>query len=284
MSKRYNILITGSEGMIGKELILLLKEKYKLEKGTVIYEADLKLGNDLRNYDECLDLCDGMSEIYHLAGIKGNPKMTNERPADFMRMLQFDTNMIYAAQEMRVKKFLYTSSIAVEHPESDKYPAWAKKTAETLIETMRIQYPDGTKYAIVRPANVFGKYDNFENPNAMVITSLIKKAIVAPFDFEVWGDGSQERDFISATDIARGMIKVMENDIGEPVNLCSGIGVKIRDVADAIGNSFNKKVIYNKDKQVGEQRRVMEAPFKLYKKIGFEMPPGIFIKRLREVI
>lgn len=279
--KDKKVLVTGALGMIGKELVEQLSTT-----GAKVYYTDIKMSPDadLRDYYTCLNQCRDMDYVFHLAGIKGSPKMTKEKPADFMRMLQFDSNMIYAAQEMGVKKMLYTSSIAVEHPKEDKYPACAKKTAETLIEAMRIQYPNGTKYCVVRPANVFGKYDNFDNPNAMVITSLLSKAMTCETSFEVWGDGAQERDFISATDVARGMIKVMENDIEEPVNLCSGIGVKIRDVAAVIDHSLNKKAIFNKDKNIGEQRRVMEAPSKLYKKIGFTMAPGIFIKRLKEVI
>ena len=109
MFRDKKILVTGSQGMIGKELTELL-----LHRGAKVYEGDIKDGNDLTNYDTCLKLCDGMDIVFHLAGIKGNPRRTNEKPVDFMvPMLQFDTNMIKAAQEMGIKKFFYTSSIAV---------------------------------------------------------------------------------------------------------------------------------------------------------------------------
>ena len=274
------ILVTGSEGMIGRELVELLEGN---EEDVLIRHADLKLGMDLRDFNMCLQLCEGVDDVYSLVGIKGNPRMTNERPVDFMGpMLQFDTNMILAAQKCGVKKFLYTSSIAVENPQTDKYPAWAKRTAEVLIDAMRIQYPEGTKYCVVRPANVYGRYDNFDNPDAMVITSLISKAFKSS-SLEVWGDGSQERDFINAKDVAAGMIKSMEKMPGEPINLCQGYGTPIKTVARLIINNNRtkaKEIKWNKSKPTGAKSRTMTPN---YKQIGFS-PKVNIVEGINEVI
>src|SRR3990167_6269483 len=202
MWKGKRVLVTGSEGLIGRELVIQL-----IQKKAKVAEIDIVNGHgDDISYKHITELIfnDNKPEIvFHLAGIKGNPKMTKERPVDFMGpMLQFDTNMIHSAKVCKVKRFLYTSSIAVENPETDRFPAWAKITSETLIEAMRIQYPKGTQWCIVRPSNVYGKYDNFDNPNAMVITSLIGKAIR---DKKITLDnkGSEQyRDFINAKDVA----------------------------------------------------------------------------------
>lgn len=256
ITDKKKILITGGLGMIGTELVLILKKE-----GSLLRIADLKMGNDLRDFNICLNLCNGIDEVYHLAGIKGNPRKTKEQPVDFMGpMLQFDTNMIIAAQAMGVKKFLYTSSIAVEHPESDLYPAWAKQTAEKLIDAMRIQYPTGTQYFIARPANVYGRYDNFNNPDAMVVTSLINKAI-RDKKIELYGNGETIRDFIYAKDVALGMISVMENSIMTPQNLCSGKGISIKELAEIIAKELNIKISYIKsDLPVGDKCRVMVKP------------------------
>jgi len=268
--KNKRVLVTGSEGMIGKELVILLKELFPVNGNCELHQLDVKFGTDLRNYETCLEACKDKDYVFHLAGVKGSPKMTKERPVDFMGpMLQFDTNMILAAQKYGVKKFLYTSSIAVENPESDKYPAWAKQTAETLIEAMRIQYPVkyamgahlndtdeeiaerersgdwiGTKYVIVRPANVYGRFDNFERKDNMVITSLIKKAID---DKKLVMDkkGSEQiRDFINSKDVAKGMIQAMEQMPDKPVNLCSGEGWTIKLIAEIISKHLNIPIEY----------------------------------------
>jgi len=246
--KDKRVLITGGFGMIGRELIeLLLERKAKVIVSDIkpmprdYFGKVISRSADLRHFADALEVTEDVDYVFHLVGIKGNPRMTNEEPASFMApMLQCDTNVIEAASLNGVKKFLYTSSIAVEYPDFDKYPSWAKKTAETLIEAYRIQYPNRTQFCIVRPANVYGRFDNFENPErrGMVITSLISKAIKHHSSFEVWGDGSTIRDFINARDVARGMIQAMEQMPEKPVNLCSGEPVTIKHLAEIIAKEL----------------------------------------------
>ena len=267
--KAKKVLVSGSEGMIGKELVEQLK---KLEvKGNLSEdgprETDIKWfngnGHDLRDIETCEYCLDGIDYVFHLAGVKGNPKMTNERPVDFMGpMLQFDTNMILTAQKAGVKRFLYTSSIAVENPESDKYPAWAKKTGETLIEAMRIQYPKGTKYCIVRPSNVYGRYDNFDNKNSMVVTTFIRASMENKM-LILDKEGSQQiRDFINSKDVARGMIKAMEEMPDKPVNLCSGQDTSIEYLAELVTAIFHIPIEYrNLYTTLGPSKKVMKSPY-----------------------
>jgi len=273
MWKGKKVLVSGSEGMIGKELVEQLNNL-----GAEVTGIDLKQGKDcdLRKYWTCYNLCKDADIVFHLAGIKGSPRMTNERPLDFIGpMLQFDTNMILAALKCGVSKFLYTSSIAVENIETDKFPAWAKMTGEMLIEAIRIQYKvktygtETTDYCIVRPSNVYGRFDNFDNPNAMVITSLIKKALTYK-QIDVWGNGSEVRDFINAQDVARGMIDVMTEMPTEPINLCSGESHTIKDVAEIISSITKKKVFYDENRKTGAKSRVMKPNWPLEIKVSLK--------------
>lgn len=268
MFKGKSVLVTGSEGMIGKELVLQLKELVGYDGK--IHRIDLKDGIDITNKTKVRSLFDmyDVDYVFHLAGIKGSPKMTKERPADFMGpMLQFDTNMILASQKAGVKRFLYTSSIAVEHPESDKYPAWAKMTAETLIEAMRIQYPKGTEYCIVRPSNVYGRFDNFDTEYPMVVTNLIKSAMKYG-EVRLYNDGQDIRDFINAKDVALGMIQAMEQMPDKPVNLCSGEGNTIKYLADLIADKLGWKVITGPETK--PTVRVMECNWDFKSEISLE--------------
>jgi nucleoside-diphosphate-sugar epimerase len=242
------ILVTGGEGLIGTELVKLL------EKDNEVFILDLKNGDDITDYKTCLKYCQGMDEVYHVFGIKGSPKRTKEKPAEFMiPMLQGDTNMIRASQECKVKKFLYTSSIAVLFPESDFYPAWAKQTAEHLIKAIQIQGTE-TKFCIVRPANVYGK-ESLEGER-MVISNLLKKA-KEDEQIEVWGDGTQERDFIHARDVARIMIETMKQMPNEPINATSGKTNKISEVADILSKLSNKPIKYDITKPTGPSKKFM---------------------------
>jgi GDP-L-fucose synthase len=259
--KNKKVLVTGAKGMIGKELIKLLYEKQ-----AEVYEFDIKENpnDDVTSKGSVEEVLDEYRPdyVFHLFGVKGNPKMTKEKPVDFMYpMLVGDANMIYLANKYKVKRFLYTSSIAVENLESDLYPATAKLTSEKLIEAMRMQYPKGTKYCIVRPANVYGKED-ISRDNLMVVSSLIKQALKEKRLVMDINGSKQERDIIYAQDVAVGMIKAMENMPVEPVNLCSGKATSIKQIGEAIAKELSIPIVYkNLNLVLGPQKKVMNNPY-----------------------
>ena len=295
MFKDKKVLITGGGGMIGRSLINQL-----IDKECKIYVADLTtptdlpegvehLQVDLRFFDNCMDICKGMNYVFHLAGVKGSPQMAKEQPVDFMvPMLQFNTNMIQAAFEAKVDWFLYTSSVGVYSPAdvffedsvwstfpspNDKYAGWAKRMGELQTETYKIQY-GFDRFSIVRPANVFGSYDNFNPANAMVIPSLIRKAQENEI-LEVWGDGTPIRDFIYAEDVAKGMIFAVQNKITKPMNLGSGIGYTIKEVVDLVVKYSGKdlEVKWLSDKPNGDQKRLFDMSTS--KSYGWEIEIGL---------
>lgn len=264
------VVITGSEGMIGKELTQQL-----LRLGASVRQIDLKNGQDLRDYENCVDYTMNADYVFHLMGVKGSPKMTNEKPADFfVPMVQCNTNLLEACRRNKIKGVLYTSSIAVLNPETDRFPAWAKMTGEVQIEAYKVQYPEfGNNCCIVRPANVYGRFDNFNNPNAMVITSLISKSKNEEV-IEVWGDGTELRDFVNAKDVARAMILVMEKMPQKPINIGSGEIYSISEVAHTIGNLTGKKIVFKPKEARGDSRRDMDIT--MLQALGFK--PAVSLK------
>ncbi len=277
MFKDKKVLVTGGHGMIGRELVEIL-----LEMGAQVTVADISKNTNLQNvqykqvdlrfFDQCREICRNQEYVFNLVGIKGSPKMCAEQPADFMvPMLQFNTNMMEAAMKEGVEWYLYTSSVGVYQPAevlreddvwttfpspNDRFAGWAKRIGELQAQAYAIQHGKNN-ISIVRPANVYGKNDNFDPENAMVIPSLIRKASEREV-LEVWGDGSSIRDFIHAKDVALGMIHLVENKVTEPVNLGSGDGVRIKAIAEAISKRFNKKIVWLTDKPTGDARRVFD--------------------------
>ena len=263
MFKGKKILVTGSSGLIGREMVIQLDHA-----GAEVHLADITEGVDLTDYRTCLWACEGMDYVFHLMGVKGSPRMTKKSPVDFMGpMLQCDTNMILAAQAMGVKKFMYTSSIALLNMGTDFFPATAKHTAETLIDAMRVQYPKGTKYCVVRPASVYGRGENLDREGLMVVSDMIKKALNGE-DLNLWDDGESQRDFINSQDCARAMILTMRKMPKEWVAIGSGKAYKIKDVAKIIMNAT--EVNMNLGKKSGKKDiRVMKIPE--LKKWGFKL-------------
>jgi len=281
--KEKRILVTGGTGMIGRQLVELL-----IEHGAKVRIASLDNNSrehpqiefiklDLTKYDNCLIACKDIDFVFHLAGIKGSPKVMKEKPASyFVPSLLFTTNMMEAARKSGVKRFLFTSSVGVYPPaeifyeedasknlpsENDLFGGWHKRTGELQAEAYFLEH--GWKdIAVVRPANVYGPNDNFDPENAMVIPSLIKRAIDGEDPLVVWGDGSSIRDFIHAKDVARGMIMALEKSPGpkNPINLGSGKEYTIKDLLDIIISNLEKKpkVIWDISKPSGDKKRLMD--------------------------
>jgi GDP-L-fucose synthase len=282
------ILVTGGSGMIGRYLVDLLLEEGASEITIASLDEVSDLPEnvkykivDLRHFDKCISLCQGQDIVFNLVGVKGSPKMCAEQPADFMvPMLQFNTNMMEAARLADVEWYLFTSSVGVYKPAevfyeedvwstfpspNDRFAGWAKRIGELQAEAYKIQY-DWDRVSIVRPANVYGAYDNFSPENAMVIPSLIRKADENDI-MSVWGDGSPVRDFIHAKDVARGMVHMVKNQITKPVNLGSGTGISIKEVADTVSKIFDKPIAWDVDKPSGDKIRLMSTS--LAEEVGF---------------
>jgi GDP-L-fucose synthase len=294
MFKNQKVLVTGGAGMIGRQLVDLL-----LEKGAKVTVADLNEPTDLPQgvdfaktnllyFDQCQNICKGQDYVFNLVGIKCSPKVTMEQPADIMGpMMQFNTNMLEAAMKANVKWYLYTSTVGVYTPAeifyeddvwkgspspNDWYGGWAKRMGELQCEAYEKQNGEG-KCSIVRPANVYGPYDNFDLKNAMVVPSLIRKASENDV-LEVWGDGSPIRDFIHAKDVARGMMFAVENKITKPINLGSGDGVTIKEVAEIVANYFNKPIQWSPEKPSGDAKRL----FSMERANSYGFYPKVSIK------
>jgi GDP-L-fucose synthase len=291
MFKNKKVLVTGGTGLIGRCLVDLL-----IDRGAHVRIASLDDPSrahpsaefhqvNLMEFENCKRVCQGMDYVFHLAGIKGSPAMTAEKPASFfVPLLTFNTNMMEAAWQSNVEKYLFTSSVGVYAPADifreddvwetfpsphDRYSGWAKRMGELQAEVYGIEH-DWNDIHIVRPANVYGPYDNFDPNNAMVIPSLIKRAMDGENPLTVWGDGTPIRDFIHAQDVARGMLLVVEKGITKPVNLGSGTGVSIKEIVEAIVSNIDPQPDVNWDitKPAGDSKRIMDIS--RARGIGFE--------------
>lgn len=287
-----NVLVAGGTGLIGIPLVELL-----FQEGARVRIASLDDPSrahpdaefrqvDLTDFQNCLDACQGMEYVFNLLCVKGSPRAVKLRPASFfVPMLRFNTNLMEAARISGVGGFLYTSSVGVYAPAevfkedtvwqtlpspNDWFPAWAKRVGELQAEAYRIEY--GWKdVSIVRPANVYGPYDNFEGENAMVIPSLIRRIVEGENPLTVWGDGSQRRDFLYARDAARGILLAAQNTPSLPVNLGSGTGTTIRELVETIIGCTGHKptVVWDTSKPMGDRERILDVS-RAKSLLGFE--------------
>lgn len=280
--KQKKVLVTGGTGLIGRPLVeklletganitvVSLDDLSRVPKGTKFVRADL------RDFQRCMEVCKGQDIVFHLAGIKGSPELTQKKPASFfVPTIMFNTNMMEASRRSGVSRFLYTSTIGVYAPasifhedtvwktfpsENDRFAGWAKRMGELQAESYKIEY-GWDKISIVRPANVYGPFDNFDPKTAMVIPSLIHRALSGENPLTVWGDGTPIRDFIYSKDVAKGMMLAVEKGVNVPINLGSSTGVTIKQIAEVIAKNVPNGPItirWDKTKPKGDAKRLMD--------------------------
>lgn len=279
------MLVTGATGMVGRQLVKKLLDKGAKVRGVSLDEVDYKnnadfakvefILGDLRNFDFCKQITSSVDIVFHLAGIKGSPLLTKKQPNSFfVNTMMFNLNVIEASRINRVDKLLYTSSVGVYSPseifkeesvwrtmpsDNDKFAGWAKRMGELQLEAAKIEHNFGDTF-IVRPANIYGPWDNFDPNTAMVIPSLISRVISGENPLSVWGDGSSVRDFVYSEDVADAMLFVMENNIHEPVNIGSASGVTVKEITEILVEIVPElRIKWDSNMPSGDKIRVMDT-------------------------
>lgn len=178
---------------------------------------------------------EGVDVVFHLAAIHGGRGFVDLHQAACAQNLAMDGMLIKAAHEAGVEKFVFASSGCVypNHLQTDvseelyltedrvgpPYDAdnlygWAKLMAELTLQAYARDF--GMKTASCRFFTVYGER-GVENH---AVIAMIARAFVRQDPFEVWGDGTQVRNWTYVGDIVRGMALAAETiDDGTAVNL-----------------------------------------------------------------
>lgn len=285
--KDKNVLVTGGTGLIGRQLVSKLcdlgsnvlsvsMDDLQLDKRSNYMKTDLTI------IDNCKDVTKDMDIVFHVAGIKGSIEVTKSKPASFMvPMLLFNTGILEASRINKVKNLVFTSSIGAYssseifsesdeeevNPPMDFYPGWAKRIAELQIKAYQEQYE--INWGVVRPSNVYGPGDNFDENNAMVIPSLMSKIYKKQLPLKVWGDGSSVRDFIFSGDVAEGILNCAYfKNSSRYLNLGSGTGITIKELIVSLQSVIKFDFEFDISKSNGFPKRVMNIS-KAQKEINF---------------
>ena len=269
--KKKRILVAGGTGCIG---IPLVKQLIDFGSNVLVVSLDsnlkakehfknkvkfLKL--DLTNKKNCLRAVKNKEIVINLIGIKGNTRIGERRVASYLvPMLRFQTNLIEAAYEKKIKKYVFVSSICA-YPrlklakeesmwkgmpkQNDRIPGIAKRIGELLSESYKLEYKWNAS-VILRPANVYGPYDDFSTETGQVIPALINKSLQKKNYLKVLGDGKDRRDFVFSEDVAYWILKSIVKAPGNfPINIGSGKAISIKQLAKMIVKlTNNKKKIY----------------------------------------
>jgi UDP-N-acetylglucosamine 4-epimerase len=228
-----SFLITGGSGFIGSNLAAYL---VRAKAGKIRILDNLLTGSidnirpfleapnvefiegDIRDTETCKEVCKGIDFVSHQAALGSVPRSVKDPLTTHAINSTGFLNMLDAAREARVKRFVYASSSSVygDHPVLPKAEtetgnplspyAVSKKTNELYAKVFADTY--NMEILGLRYFNVFGPNQSPDGPYAAVIPLFIQAILAnkAPF---IDGDGEQTRDFTYVDNAVQANIKAM---------------------------------------------------------------------------
>ncbi len=251
-----NVLVTGGSGFVGvnsiaKLLSLGVRVRATFhKKPPVLNDARIEYVKcDLRMMDDCRRVVAGMDYVFMCAASTSGAAVIASTPLVHVTPnVVMNSQMLEAAYDAKVKKFIWISSNAAYPPTGDRPVAeeemfagdphdvyfgagWMKRYTETLCRLYSEKLKVKMATVVVRPSNIYGPYDDFDFATSHVMAATIRKVVERHSPIEVWGTGDDIRDLIYIDDFIEALILAAEKmDTYDPVNIGLGIGHSIKDI------------------------------------------------------
>lgn len=270
-------LVTGGAGFIGSHLCeTILEMGYKVRcldnlstgfmknlDGFIDHPNFEFIEGDIRDLDTCKNACEGVDYVLHQAAWGSVPRSI-EMPLFYEEVnIKGTLNMLEAARENNVKKFVYASSSSVygDEPNLPKVEGREGNLLSPYALTKRVNEEYAKLYTKLygldtygmRYFNVFGPRQNPDGAYAAVIPKFINK-LKNGEQPEIYGDGTQSRDFTYIENVIDANLKACKADskyAGNAYNIACGDQISLIDMYELISKELNSDI---KPKFVGERK------------------------------
>lgn len=258
MSTRSIAIVTGGAGFIGSHMVDVL-----VERGYAVRIIDNMLGGreenladhrsnpdvvleqrDIRSFSPDDALFKNAKFVFHFAGI-GDIVPSIERPMEYMSAnVQGTVHMLECARFAGVNKFVYAASSSCyglaktptneDHIIQPLYPyALSKFQGEQAAFHWHLVYK--LPVNSIRIFNAYGTRSRTSGAYGAVFGVFLKQKLAGK-PFTVVGDGTQSRDFLYVTDVARAFLAAAETTkIGRIYNLGAGNPKSVNCLVQLLG-------------------------------------------------
>ena len=264
------VAVTGAKGFLGSHFV---KELNKLGAKVNSFSRD---NLDLLDFDQTNILLKNTEVVFSCAALDGNAEFKKNHPAEILdNNLHITANILNAARDNRISDVVLISSAEIysgyaPNPvrEEDDYRLYgghtdsgyilSKRYGEILASLYQEQY--GLRIYLPRPSNIFGPGDHFSEESTRVIPSFITK-ILAGLPIEIWGDGSQIRQFIFVKDVVQTILTMVEKQAVGKINIATEESITVLNLAKKISKIIGKKanIRLDKTKSVGSKSRLLNV-------------------------
>jgi nucleoside-diphosphate-sugar epimerase len=242
-------VVTGDLGFLGRHFTRKLKAC-----GFDVLGVDVKRGGMRTN--DCRYLFNTSTDRYdlaiHAAAVVGGREAIEGRPLDLT--VNFDLDLAYMRWLLatRPRHAVYFSSSAVypitlqdtdlvprqlwEHDLNtvkyvgvpDEIYGWTKLVGEELMRRVR---DAGVDVTVVRPFSGYGADQDLTYPFPTFIRRGLACAADPELPFDVWGPGTQVRDFVHVDDVVAATLNAVARPDVQVTNVCTGIATSFVDLA-----------------------------------------------------
>lgn len=237
---KLNFLIIGSNGFIGSNLSSFLEDK-----GHTVFKSnriDSKLDFDWGN--KKIDYC------IHCASALIPSSSSEEFYDEYFNLIEPTFLLIDRCEERKIP-FIFISSGGAIYSDSDDYlseksamsPSTFYGLSKLIIENYILEKAkEELKYMVLRPTNVYGRDIKNINKNQGFIENTVF-SIINDETIKLFGDISNERDYIYIDDFIKGVYQLICNaQLNSIFNVGSGHLSSLNDLINKISQTLNKEV------------------------------------------
>jgi GDP-L-fucose synthase len=295
------VLLTGGSGFLGRQILAAARAKGYDVLAPRSRELDLLAPPAAVAYVEQARRAGPIDALVHSAAYYGGIGINQAEPATiFQRNTQMALTVFEIARRCGIAKVVpvgsacaYPGYLTGDLKEEGFWDGRLHESVEAYGFTKKIQLvaqrayykQHGIESNHLILTNLYGPGDVFTEYRSHVVSALIKKFTDASDKVVLWGDGSPIREFLYVKDAAEAIVRAveLEHDL-EPVNVGTGVGTSIRELAELIREltGSTAAVAWDTSKPNGAARKVLDVS-RMKEKLAWY--PGYSLEEgLRETI